>query len=139
MLKRKCERGDFGNYFLLGDSGYANKRYLLTPIQNPTTVHQNVYNIKHKSTRNLVERSIGIWKKRFPVIAVKMRQRVKNSLRVIVATAVLHNIAVSRNEPEPLECEIDIPEIFSQEISSVRYVREARADLAVRNEIVRRF
>lgn len=138
-MKRKCEHGDFGNYFLLGDSGYANKRYLLTPIQNPTTDQQNVYNVKHKSTRNLVERAIGIWKKRFPVIAVKMRQRIKNSLRVIVATAVLHNIAVSRNEPDPLEYEIDIPEIFSQEISSVRYVREARADLAIRNEIVRRF
>lgn len=130
------ERGDFGNHFLLGDNGYASKRYLLTPILNPITDQEKRYNIKHKSTRNLVERGIGIWKKRFPVIAVKMRQRLVNSLKVIVATAVLHNIAVERNEPDPLEPDMEIPAQFLRAVPSIRYVREARADLSVRNEIV---
>ena len=36
----KFARGQFGNGFLLGDSGYACATYLLTPYGNPATVQE---------------------------------------------------------------------------------------------------
>ena len=36
----KFARGQFGNGFLLGDSGYACATYLLTPYGNPSTVQE---------------------------------------------------------------------------------------------------
>nr|CAI5826157.1 unnamed protein product [Callosobruchus analis] len=41
-----------------GDSGYAQKRYMLTPLANPITRGQTLYNEAHIRRRNVVERTI---------------------------------------------------------------------------------
>ena len=43
----------------------------------------------------------GVWKKRFPVSARGMRTNLQTTLRTIVATAVLHNFAIQRNDDLP--------------------------------------
>ena len=40
-------------------------------------------------------------KRRFPALKYDLRLKLSNTLRVIVATVVLHNIAVTLNEDEP--------------------------------------
>nr|CAH7747074.1 unnamed protein product [Callosobruchus chinensis] len=66
-IKARFEANEFENAVLLGDSGYALKKYLITPIPNPTTEVEQVFN----------------------------------------EGAVLHNIAIDRNEPEPIS-DLDI-------------------------------
>ncbi|KAJ8912867.1 hypothetical protein NQ315_007999 [Exocentrus adspersus] len=44
-------------------------------------------------TRNVIERSYGLWKRRFPALALGLRLKVQTTLNVIVASAVLHNIS----------------------------------------------
>lgn len=51
--------------WLLGDSGYGLKRYLMTPKLNPSTVAEENYNKAHSRTRMVVERAFGIAKSRF--------------------------------------------------------------------------
>ncbi|KAJ8910200.1 hypothetical protein NQ315_014371 [Exocentrus adspersus] len=100
----------FENDLFLGDSGYALKNYFLTPLANPVTRSEQLYNESLIRTRNIVDRVIGIWKKRFPVLAYGMRIKLETVLTTIVATAVLHNIAREMNEPEPpapLDIDID--------------------------------
>lgn len=77
------------------------KSYLLTPLINPVNAADNLYNESHIRTRNVVERLIGVWKRRFPVLAYGSRCRLDNILATIVATAVLQNIAVDMNEDLP--------------------------------------
>lgn len=52
----QCDAGQFGNRWMLGDSAYPNRPYLLTPILNPTSVAEHQYNKAHIKTRNTIER-----------------------------------------------------------------------------------
>ncbi|CAB3241139.1 unnamed protein product [Arctia plantaginis] len=113
-LKDYCEQGRLGNRWLLGDSGYPCTPYLLTPLLNPNTPSEQSYNEAHIKTRNTIERCIGVWKRRFPILSLKMRLKLENMQSVIIATAVLHNIARTMNLDE-IEPEILIPETTQEE------------------------
>lgn len=105
-LKARFEQG-MDNSLILGDSGYPTSRYLMTPLLNPRTEAEILYNEAQIRTRNPVERSIGIWKRRFPVMALGLRLNLETTQDVILSTAILHNLAISANEPD-LEADIEI-------------------------------
>lgn len=77
------------------------RSYLLTPLPNPITQPQRLYNESHIRTRNSVERTIGIWKRRFPCLAYGLRCKIESVMTIIVATAVLHNIARTMHDGDP--------------------------------------
>ncbi|XP_044750059.1 putative nuclease HARBI1 isoform X2 [Coccinella septempunctata] len=64
----EMEQGLYGNCYLLGDSGYACKPFLLTPVLNPGTEAERRYNQAHIKTRNCIERCFGVLKRRFPCL-----------------------------------------------------------------------
>ncbi|XP_063915470.1 putative nuclease HARBI1 [Zophobas morio] len=98
----RFESGEFGdNCVLVGDSGYPCKSYLLTPLAQTRTRAENLYNEAQIRTRNPVERSYGVWKRRFPGLAMGLRTNLKTTQVIITATAVLHNIACDEREDEP--------------------------------------
>ncbi|XP_064485838.1 putative nuclease HARBI1 [Ornithodoros turicata] len=90
---------------LLGDAGYPCRPYLLTPLAAPNSVAEKRYQNKHVATRNTVERLFGVWKRRFPVLKMGLRLKIDTALAVIVATAVLHNIAQQKDNCMPDICE----------------------------------
>lgn len=98
-VRRRFEAGEFGNGVLLGDSAYPLRNFLMTPLTNPQTAAEQMYNECHIRTRNVVERTIGMWKKRFAVLLYVMRCNTELMQKIIVATAILHNIAVINREP----------------------------------------
>lgn len=82
------------NGILLGDSGYACRRYLLTPVLRPENNADVRYNNTHKKTRVIIEQLFGVWKHCFPCLYYGLRTKLNISIAVICATAVLHNIWV---------------------------------------------
>nr|CAH7756684.1 unnamed protein product [Callosobruchus chinensis] len=75
-IKARFEANEFENAVLLGDSGYALKKYLITPIPNPTI-----------RSRNPIERLFGVLKRRFPVLSLGVRLSVQTAKEVIIGCA----------------------------------------------------
>ena len=85
---------------LLGDSGYACRVSLLTPILKPKNAGEVRYNTAHRRTRCIVERCFGLLKRRFPCLHLGLRTALAKTLVIIVATAVLHNFALIHREQD---------------------------------------
>ncbi|KAL5569766.1 hypothetical protein UlMin_026341 [Ulmus minor] len=90
-----------GKYYLV-DSGYANKGCFLAPYRG-TNYHlrdrrrlggdrkKEQFNYQHASLRNAIERTFGIWKKRFPILRSMHQFPLDKHAMILVACAVLHN------------------------------------------------
>lgn len=99
-IKQRFENGEFRGR-LLGDSGYKLQPYLFTPLSRPQNGKENKYNIAQIATRNPVERCFGVWKQRFRCLLDGLRTSLENTKTLIVALAVLHNIAIEENDIVP--------------------------------------
>ncbi|XP_059211829.1 putative nuclease HARBI1 [Centropristis striata] len=94
---QKAGRGEFGRSIFLGDSGYPLRSYLVTPVTNPATPQEERFNEAHTHTRTHIERVFGRWKSRYRCVhrsSGGLRLSPVKCCRVIVVTAMLHNIAV---------------------------------------------
>lgn len=100
LIRARFEANEFQNFYLLGDNGYANRNYLLTPLLTPITNREKKYNRCHILMRNTIERTFGVVKRRFPCLSIGLNVNVNTVLKIIVATSVLHNICVEFNDLE---------------------------------------
>ena len=85
--------------YVIADSGYALAPFCLTPYPNPTGAVQENYNVVHKHTRSLIERTIGQAKKRFYCMGSILRIKQDRIPSVIVACFILHNEAKRLYDP----------------------------------------
>ena len=97
-------------YRLAGDSAYPRSVMLVTPFSNEegeNDLRKRLFNLRHAGLRaECTENIFGMWKRRFPIIR-NLRNHFDNALEIVMATAVLHNLAVLWNEEEPDESDED--------------------------------
>ncbi|KAL2085779.1 hypothetical protein ACEWY4_019099 [Coilia grayii] len=90
--------------WLLGDSGYPLKPYLMTPVMNEQTDAERRYNAAHKRCRSRQERLYGVWKGRWRCHDMSggyLQYSPEKVVMFVKATAVLHNICRMANLPDP--------------------------------------
>jgi hypothetical protein len=86
--------------WLLGDSGYPLEPYLLTPIEGANhEMPEGRYTQAHKTTRNCVERCIGMLKSYFRCL---LKDRVLHyappfAAKIVYSCVTLYNILIQRN------------------------------------------
>lgn len=120
FLRARLDNNEIHGH-LLGDSAYPCGRHMMTPFLNPSTNAEKLYNEAQIKTRNTVERTFGVWKRRFACLSQKLRLKLDHTLTVIVATAVLHNIALQQNDTVIIEesaSEDTVTESIVQPLSS---------------------
>ncbi|KAJ0176455.1 hypothetical protein K1T71_007634 [Dendrolimus kikuchii] len=131
------------NVYLLGDSGYAQREYMMTPIVDaPVGSPEEFYSKMHASARNTVERTIGVLKNRWRCL---LGHRVLHyhpikAAKIINACCVLHNMCINR-----IEIALDentsnhgqnYPLISSQESISRTSAAELRCGIEKRTNLV---
>ena len=99
FIRAKFENNEMSG-LLLGDQGYACRRYLMTPLRNPDSQAELRYNSSLKklelSQKGFLDSAL--WKRRFPIVGSIIRLKLETTLTVIVAAAVLFNISKLRND-----------------------------------------
>ncbi|KAL0291733.1 UNVERIFIED_CONTAM: hypothetical protein Sradi_7015300 [Sesamum radiatum] len=104
-----------GCYYLV-DCGYANSEGLLAPYrgvryhlkewetrQNSPQNHEEYFNMKHASARNVIERTFGLLKGRWAILRSPAFYSIKIQNRIIMTCCLLHNYIRQEMPVDPLE------------------------------------
>ena len=90
------------SFFITGDSAYPISPQLMKPYFRPEDPQKRRFNYKLSAIRTIcTENIIGLWKRRFPCLRMGIRTKLSTAADIVVATAVLHNLALLWGEPEP--------------------------------------
>lgn len=100
-----------GMGYILGDSAYPLRPWLLTPLSSPCSESERKYNRCFTSTRVRIENAFGMLKRRFHLLHVENRRKPANVVKDIAACMVLHNLAIEYNMPDFPEEMLDIQPI----------------------------
>jgi hypothetical protein len=120
-----------GKFYIL-DAGFMLRKGLITPFRstryhlkefsarNPPRTAQELFNLRHSSLRNVVERAFGIVKKRFPIISsgAEATYGIDTQNYIILACCILHNFLMGVDPDEDLIAEVD-EEMGNQSASQI--------------------
>ncbi|KAJ3703223.1 hypothetical protein LUZ61_006928 [Rhynchospora tenuis] len=108
-----------GKYYLV-DAGFMTTSSLITPYRgtryhlkeysrNPPRNPQELFNLRHASLRNAIERAFGVLKKKFPIIgsANQPFYSVEAQKKIIVACCVLHNYLIDQDPDRRIMEQVD--------------------------------
>ena len=91
-------------YKCAADSGYRISQIMVKPYDTVAAYNdrrKKKFNSKLSAIRTIMTENIfGRWKKRFPIIT-NLRTHLELSQKIIIATAILHNIATLWSDPLP--------------------------------------
>jgi hypothetical protein len=135
-LCEKFEDRTIRDGWLLGDSGYPLRPWLLTPVLNPTSPQEVRYNEAHMKTRSIIERSFGLLKSRFRCIDTSGGTLLYTPLKccdIVIAVVVLHNLCIIHHLPLPANDNIPLDR---GHIDRQPYARRINDGVAVRGRLI---
>ncbi|KAJ1689132.1 hypothetical protein LUZ63_013287 [Rhynchospora breviuscula] len=101
--------------FYLVDAGFMIRSTLITPYRgeryhlkeysqsNPPQTERELFNLRHSSLRNAIERCFGVLKKRFPIIRSNTEPHYSTDTlkKIILSCCILHNYLVDKDTDLP--------------------------------------
>lgn len=136
-LKIWLERGIYGNRLLIGSRDYENKPYLVTALSDPKAPEERFYNDCLEKARAIVEKQHKMWKNRFRMIRHPYSVKLSLLKKVLVATAVMHNLAIDEEDPMPEDDTEDCEDTSSCQNQSTENVVEE--ENPTRTRIIREY
>jgi hypothetical protein len=121
-----------GKYYLV-DAGYANTTNFLAPYRgvryhlrewsgtnlSPQN-YEELFNLRHSSLRNAIERIFGVLKKRFPILKESTSYPLRTQVRLVNVTCILHNFIRSAVGGDDFVYDEYEEELLQQEAQEVR-------------------
>jgi len=108
LLQDKCEFLVSKGYYIIGDSAYSLRSFLITPFDDAMhgTAEDN-FNYFHSSSRICIECTFGEIDQRWGILWRPLRFSMKHNTQIIDACIRLHNFIVDfrekKQEPTPLQ------------------------------------
>lgn len=88
------------DFFLIGDSAYPNKRFILTPYKdhgNLSAMKRN-FNREHSRARQSIECAFGRTVERFRRLKFLHVQKIEDGITICIVACALHNFCIMHNE-----------------------------------------
>ncbi|GMF18388.1 unnamed protein product [Phytophthora fragariaefolia] len=106
--------------FDLGDARYGLTTEVMTPYRGVRPQnYKELYNLRHAQARNVIERTFGVLKRRFPILKQPPEYSVETQAKIVRACCVLHNfIRIQKDLPDDPDGELkeedddDEPDVF---------------------------
>ncbi|KAJ1127342.1 hypothetical protein NDU88_005745 [Pleurodeles waltl] len=136
------EEGETVEAVDVGDSGYPNLSWLLTPVRNPRTWAEECYNEAHGRTRRIIERTFGLLKARFQCLHLtggSLYYSPKKVCQIIVTCCMLHNLALRRQVPFLQEEGPDAGLVAAVEPVDSEEEEAEEEDIDTRNNIIMQY
>jgi DDE superfamily endonuclease len=123
--------------YWLGDAGYGNSEYVMAPYRGvryhlkeqrlaakkPETAHE-LFNLRHASLRNVIERIFGVIKRKFRILAQAAEYSTATQADLVLAICGLYNFI---QEHEDITQELDSVEVDEDEGTIDRGVQQVEA------------
>ncbi|KAI3834534.1 hypothetical protein MKW92_015110, partial [Papaver armeniacum] len=88
--------------YYLGDAGFSLTPSFITPYRgvryhlkeyggNRPKDAKELFNLRHSSLRNVVERVLGILKRRFTILQVQPQYPYESQVKIVLACCIIHN------------------------------------------------
>ncbi|XP_024198698.2 protein ALP1-like [Rosa chinensis] len=132
------------NKYYLVDAGYTNGPGFLAPYRgtryhlnlwrgNTPRDHKELFNLRHSSARNTIERAFGLLKKRWAILRTASFFDVKTQVRIINACCIIHNYLRDEMPNDQLLDDVDrdlenTPEVEDEDVDdeNIRVVKVTR-------------
>lgn len=90
----------YNTYYLLGDSAYPNRSWLISPYKNygNLSVRKKKWNFYYSQTRVVIEHSFGLLKGRWRRLLYLNVTNVERAPYIILACCVLHNFCLINSD-----------------------------------------
>jgi len=85
---------------------YRGQRYHLKEWSNPPT-KEELFNMRHSSARNVIERTFGLLKLRWGIIRNGSYYPIDTQIGIILACCYLHNLIRQQMSADPFEPQVD--------------------------------
>ncbi|XP_059654788.1 protein ALP1-like [Cornus florida] len=126
-----------GKYYLM-NSGYANKLGYLAPFRGltyhfheyrrsrPPRGRKEVFNHRHSSLRNIIERCFGLLKMRFAILKAMPPYKFSTQVLIVMVCCTLHNFIRNQHQPDDLFDGDDLPQSDGEDDEIVEHVPPAQ-------------
>jgi len=94
---------------------------------------EELFNLRHASARNVIERIFGVIKRRFRILLLPPEYSIEVQAFIPVALCVLHNLITSHSEPENADDD-DITQDWAASVERGDGVEEDTGDEEIRFE-----
>lgn len=81
-------------YYLIGDSAYPLRPYLMTRINSNLTHDRRVFNYRHSRARRCVESAFGVLATKWRVLRTPIATKVDTAVKIVLACVALHNACI---------------------------------------------
>ena len=138
-LRNRFANNEFGDScWLLGDSGYSLKKWLMTPFGTPISACEKKFNLLHRKTRRVIEQAFGVLKSRWRIL-----DHTGGSLccspakvsKIAITCCVLHNIC-RRNGTPIIGEDCFVPPLVIEDSDSPEHLQLDCSGIAQRQTIV---
>ncbi|KAG6471071.1 hypothetical protein ZIOFF_072167 [Zingiber officinale] len=119
---------------------YRGERYHLKEYsRNPPRNARELFNLRHSSLRNAIERTFGVVKKRFAIIrsSTEPHYGIETQKQIILCYCILHNYLINADPDEGLLAEVDVELNNNSEHQEENHSNRDDSDDARRGEFLR--